>query len=396
MFFLKFFSKFKIHGTKKPDQAQNQAHDESRLWLMKTMDILPKPFFLLDYENNKISFSNAAARKMMGLDYSQHVSKEIHGVDFFLYDLNGNLVPADTLPSVRTLRGETVQGEEFLLVTKAGRFNIKVYSEKIPSMYEQPEAGLIIFEDITELKTTENNLRQAQADLNEAIEIAQVGFWNFDTINKNASLNNQLMKQFDVHPDEFNGNLDIALAKIHEEDRSRVVSAIEKSISDGSSYHIEHRVVHSNGSVRWIEAKSGVKNDPAAHSNRFSGTTIDITEKVTVRQGLEANEKELRLLADSMPQIVWNANSKGELDYFNQVWFDYSGSDYNQSAGNGWVQFVHPEDLHHTIENWKEALEHCSHYENEFRLRDKSGNYRWHVARAIPISESATGLKAKV
>lgn len=373
------------------------TNDDSRVWLMKTLDVLPKPFFLLDFKNNRISFTNAAARRMMGIDYSRHHASEIYGNDFSLFDLQGVLVPAVELPSARVLRGEKVEGEEFLLVSKMGRFNIKVFSEDIPAMYGQPASALILFQDVTALKSAMNDLRYAQADLHEAVEIAQVGFWSVDAVTKKTSISPQLMKQFGVNPSDFNDSLDIALNRIHEEDRPTVVAAINKSMSEGLPYHIEYRVLHPNGDIRWIEAKSGTTGDKAADITRFAGTTLDITERVKARHALEANEKDLRLLADSMPQIVWSANPDGELDYFNQVWFDYSGSDYETNKGNGWVQFVHPDDLPPTIERWKKSLAQSEPYENEFRLRNKNGDYRWHVARARAIfAQGGSNVSGKI
>ena len=378
--------------------SPGESHSDDRLWLTQTMDLLPKPFFLLDFQKNRISFTNAAARKMMGFDYSSEENANTYGTsDLSLFDLNGHFVPKENLPSSRILKGEQIQGEEFVLVTRAGKFNIKIFSQVIPSMYGHSSAALIIFQDITELKAVENDLRRTQADLNEAVEIAQVGFWSVDTKTSKTSISTQLMRQFGLQLGEFDGNLDRALAVIHPEDRERVVIAINNSINQGHPYRIEYRVVHPDGAIRWIEAKSGETGDKAADSTRFAGTTLDITERVKARQALEANERNLRLLADSMPQIVWSANPNGYLDYFNQIWFDYSGSSYEENEGNGWVKYVHPDDLPKTIERWKESLQTSKAYENEFRLRDRQGNYRWHVARARAILDEndKTGKQVK-
>lgn len=370
----------------------SQASDVNRQWLIKMLDILPKPFFLIDFKESRVLFSNRAARRMLGFEYEDNPASRVYLKSFSLYDLQGNLVPANNLPTARILRGEKTMGEEFLLISKAGHFNIKVFSEDIPRMYGQEASALIFFQDITALKKTETDLRLAQADLNEAVSIAQVGFWSVDLQKNKTSISPQLMQQFGVKPEEYNGELDTVLARIHEEDRQRVSDAINKSIKDESHYRIEYRVVHPDGSLRWIEAKSGTTND----SSRFAGTTLDITEKMKVRQVLEENEKDLRLLADSMPQIVWRATPVGELDYFNQIWFDYCGAGFEENKGMGWVQFVHPEDLAKTAERWKESLEANKPYENELRLRHHSGDYRWHVARARAIYDDAPMSQRKV
>lgn len=369
--------------------------DQGQMWLMKALDLLPKPFFLVDYQQKRVSFSNAAARHILGLEYATKSVAEVYGKEISAFDVEGRLIPIERLPSTRVAQGEKIDGEELLLVTLTGQYNIKVYSGEIPQMHNRPAVGLIIFQDITTLKRTEQNLLRAQSDLNEAVENAMVGFWSLDVETQKTTISPQLEKQFGLLPGEYDGSLASITTKIHKDDIQRVEREIQQSIATKSPYKIEYRVVHNDGSIRWIEAKGGLAGDTTAQRQRFSGTTLDITERVNARMQIEASEKEFRLLADSMPQIVWSADSSGMLDYFNQVWFDYSGSNFEQNRGVGWAQFVHPEDIPLTQERWQKALVSCEPYENEFRLRHHSGEYRWHVARARPIFHDSTNKVVK-
>jgi PAS domain S-box-containing protein len=110
----------------------------------------------------------------------------------------------------------------------------------------------------------------------------------------------------------------------------------------------------------------------------------DVTEQVIARKNAELNQAKYSRLADAMPQIVWTATPDGLLDYFNQVWFDYSGTTYEDNVGTGWAKAVHPDDLSETAKKWALALTTGEVYETEFRLRNKNGAYRWHVVRALP------------
>lgn len=352
---------------------------------MESLDFLPKPFFLVDYSEKRVTYSNAAARKILGLEYADQPAAKYYKKQITAYTLDGKIIPIENLPSTRVARGEKVEGEEILLETPTGRYNIKVFSGTIPAMYGRPAMGLILFQDITALKKTEQSLLQAQADLNEAVETAMVGFWSLDTRTMKTQISEQLKKQFDILPGEFEGTLESVSSRIHPEDLNMVLTSIRESIETGKPYKVEYRVLHRNGDIRWIEAKNGITGASFEDHNRFAGTTLDITERVNARLRLEASEQEFRLLADSMPQIVWSANPSGELDYFNQVWFDYSGANFEANKGSGWLKFVHPEDRDTTITRWKKALETKEHYENEFRLLHYSGEYRWHVARARAI-----------
>jgi PAS domain S-box-containing protein len=89
------------------------------------------------------------------------------------------------------------------------------------------------------------------------------------------------------------------------------------------------------------------------------------------------------LLAEAMPQIVWTAEPDGQVDYFNQQWFDDTGLTFQQSQGRGWLSAVHPDDVQSCIDGWTAAVKDGGPFQVQFRLkRAKNGAYRWHQGRA--------------
>lgn len=105
-------------------------------------------------------------------------------------------------------------------------------------------------------------------------------------------------------------------------------------------------------------------------------------------EALRQSEKNFRLLADAMPQIVWTTLADGRLDYSNQRWFEYTGQPLEDAQGWGWQMIIHPEDLQRCTNTWIQALESGSPYQVEYRIRRGSdGTYRWHLARALPIKD---------
>jgi PAS domain S-box-containing protein len=114
-------------------------------------------------------------------------------------------------------------------------------------------------------------------------------------------------------------------------------------------------------------------------------TFIDITERLNARAKLVASEAEFRTFAQAMPNQVWASQPNGLLDWFNERVYEYSGFAGGELEGNGWAKMVHPDDLPAAIERWNAALAAGENYETEFRLRGADGDYRWHLARAVPI-----------
>jgi PAS domain S-box-containing protein len=111
-----------------------------------------------------------------------------------------------------------------------------------------------------------------------------------------------------------------------------------------------------------------------------------IKEQVA-RAEAEASEKRYRALAEAIPQIVWTAQSDGQLDYYNQRWFEYTGLEPEASQGLNWQAIIHNDDLSRAMDHWAYALAKGESYEVECRLRRADGIYRWHLSRALPVRD---------
>lgn len=111
----------------------------------------------------------------------------------------------------------------------------------------------------------------------------------------------------------------------------------------------------------------------------------DITERKVSEQSLRVSEQRLRQLADAMPQIVWGARPDGVLDYYNGRWFLYIDVPLDDIEAAQWDRFIHPDDLQRAYKRWTESISTGEPYEIEFRIRRADGEYRWFLARALPV-----------
>ncbi len=97
----------------------------------------------------------------------------------------------------------------------------------------------------------------------------------------------------------------------------------------------------------------------------------------------QLSERRYKNLAEAIPQIVWTANARGEVEYFNGRWATYTGVPLRDAVGRAWLEMVHPEDRTRFLEAWTSALEDGHTLEVELRLREEGGAYRWHLCRAV-------------
>jgi PAS domain S-box-containing protein len=96
-----------------------------------------------------------------------------------------------------------------------------------------------------------------------------------------------------------------------------------------------------------------------------------------------------RLIADTIPLMVWTARADGRVDFVNQRVLEYTGLDARRLEGWGWEAIVHPDDREQCRATWLRALESGDPSENEMRLRRADGEYRWHHGSGVPLRDGA-------
>ena len=116
----------------------------------------------------------------------------------------------------------------------------------------------------------------------------------------------------------------------------------------------------------------------------------ELKREEALRQALEHAAAEAVRVLEGIPQIAWTATPQGQNSYLNGRWFDYIGQENDQGVDRGWVAHLHPADLPATAQRWVECLASGEPYEVEYRFRNRAGDYRWMLGRALP-SRNARG-----
>ncbi len=116
----------------------------------------------------------------------------------------------------------------------------------------------------------------------------------------------------------------------------------------------------------------------------------DLELRIELRTSeLTESEKRFRSILDSLPQIAWTSKPDGEVDFYNQKWYDYTGLTFEQSNEQGWREVIHPDDMQRSINILGEILASGAAGEVEIREKGKDGIYRWHLVRVNPLKNQA-------
>src|SRR5206468_3279650 len=115
-----------------------------------------------------------------GLSYEDEWDFARIGAEIEAKSPDGRIIAREDLPSSRTLRGESIAGEDVILRTPRGLFHVCAYSEQLPAAFGQPRSALLGLVDITSLKEQEAELQRRESELRFTLESARMGSWTID------------------------------------------------------------------------------------------------------------------------------------------------------------------------------------------------------------------------
>ena len=113
-----------------------------------------------------------------------------------------------------------------------------------------------------------------------------------------------------------------------------------------------------------------------------------LEETVRLRTNeLFKSREQFKFLADNIPAIVWTTNAKGIHDYYNNRWFEFTGS--KDLMKSQFTSFIHPDDCDQYLDRWKHTISNGTPFEMIHRLKKGAGgNYKWHFSQAMPYKNA--------
>ena len=111
----------------------------------------------------------------------------------------------------------------------------------------------------------------------------------------------------------------------------------------------------------------------------------DVSERKKAEAALRDSESKFRTLADSIPQLAWMADQTGSVFWFNQRWYDYTGTSAAEMQNSGWEGVHDPTELPRVKQGWAKSIKTGAPFEMIFPLRGADGHYRRFLTRMEPV-----------
>ena len=274
------------------------------------------------------------------------------------------------------IKGETPAQPGVERVWKANWFPLRNPSGEVVGIN-------IVAEEITERKQAEAALQESQAQYYQLFEAMDDGFCVCELL-----------------LDEEGQPYDYRFLEVNPafEDHSGLKEAAGKTmhelVPNMESYWVEsyrgvalmgERIRFEQGSEvmgRWFDVYA-FPFGPLG-SRQFAIQFKDITARKRAKEALRESEARFRSFTNHAPALLWVTDPAGQCTYLSQAWCDYTGQTEETGLGIGWLKAVHPDDREAAGDIFLSSNERQVPFQLEYRLRQRSGDYRWAIDAGTP------------
>jgi len=374
--YLAFLLKKDRQAAQSANQRLRWANEEIIGSMARTREVIelaPDAFFQADLDG-RLTDVNEAACRLLGYERDELMGKTIF-----------DLIPAEDAGRLRAVRADLllpgrVHTAEWTQQRKDGTFvPVEVSSNILPDGRWQA-----FVRDVSERKHVEQALHESEERFRLTIDEAPIGMALVALDGRFVRVNRALCEIVGYSSAELTGLTFQAIT--HPDDRDAdLASAGQLARGDIPLYHREKRYVRKDGTIVEVLLNVSILRNRDGTPIYFISQIEDITARKRAEEALQTNERELRELADSMPQLVWTTSADGRNIYFNQQWMDYTGLTLEESYGEGWIKPFHPDDRQRAWDAWQRAVQRRDTYSLEGRLRRADGAYQWWLIRGVPL-----------
>jgi len=264
-------------------------------------------------------------------------------------------------------------GEEFPVEVSFGEMTV-----------DGPKVFTGFIRDISEKKRAEEALLSSEQNLSLIINTMPVLAWSARPDGGVDFFNQRWLNYTGLSPAQAR---DWGWAQtFHPDDLDRLTEYWQSIIATGEPGEIEARLRRFDGNYRWFLFRANPLRDDSGAICRWYGTNTDIDDRKRAEEALRLRELNLRQITETIPEMLWSAAPDGAIDYWNDRLLRYAGFSAQDGMGDGWIKFLHPDDVDQTDRTWRLSVETGCPYRVEVRaFHAADQTYRWCVISALPL-----------
>lgn len=204
--------------------------------------------------------------------------------------------------------------------------------------------GILI--DISERKQSEEQLQFLSDRLSLAIKSGAIGIWDWDIANNQLNWDERMCELYGIPFDAFDHTIQTLANAIHPEDREATLTLGQRTLQEGVDYDTEFRVIHPDGSIRFIKAQGVVQRSAIGTPQRMIGINLDVTNQRQAEAELRQNQTALAAAQRVAHVGSWEYDVETQNQRWSEEMFRIFGLPPAQTAPTfeQMLQLIHPED----------------------------------------------------
>ncbi len=301
-------------NTKELNAVNDKLRGQNTEMTRTLLNTLSDGVYAVDLKGN-LTFMNAAAEAILGWQEAELMQHNLHSL-LQPTRPNGEVYPAANAPHFRAMQGGLpVQGSDFL-TARDGRLIPVEYRARSIILEGETVGALVSFQDITERKQNEQDIKMAQQRLNLALEGSNLALWDWDVLADRMYLGEHWAEMMGEAPHETFLSAEEFTALIHPDDLPMMTREIEPVYSGKTElYSVEYRAKRHDGEWIWVHAHGKVvERDASGMPIRMTGTSADVSARKAAEEALHKSETKLRTLYDSTSDAVMLLGETGFFD----------------------------------------------------------------------------------
>ena len=254
--------------------------------LLALINSTPDEIWFADADG-KFTLMNSSASHAFSLKDQPEVPVEKLAESLEVFRENGTPRPAEEAPPIRALRGETVKGEtEIIRLPSTGELQHRqVNAAPVYDAEKHIIGSVSVVRDITDLKKTEEMLRQNEARLQAALLAGRAFIFEWSPGTDEVCRSEHCASILGLAPESCTRDTGRNFfEQIHPEDRAGFTELVQTLTPTAPDYKTEYRYIQPNGQTVWLEERGLADFDKTGHFIRLHGITTDVTGRVELRR----------------------------------------------------------------------------------------------------------------
>lgn len=344
----------------------------------------PLPMWIFEIDSYRFLKVNEAACDLYGFSHQEFLSMTIKDIR-----------PKEDVLYLEEMVAHTIKNEQYTFpenirhIKKNG--DIILVKVKITFVtFNGKKARLVSVVDMTADVEMQNKLIETNSKLQEASEIAGLGYWSNNLVNSEIQWSEELYKIFEINPQTFELNLDNIKALFHPDYQTNFDLNFNDLFKDGMIKESERKIITGLGNVKWILERLFLIRDKNGNPIKIQGIALDITKRKLNEQAVIESNQRFKILSKATIEVIIDWDIKNKKVIWGEGFKTILGYNLSESDDSLWISNIHPEDKKKVFDKLNKMLADPTkeYFNAQFRFLKANGEVVYMQHRGIFIRDS--------